>query len=193
MIYLFDNLNWMLFNIFLSFIPIVLVVMIRKKFNIFFHLALFFLWFIFLPNTIYLLTDLEYLPYQIFRSSFYEQALLFIEYGLLASFGVFSYLYSLEPIELVIKKFKVKKGRENLFYIILHLLVAFGVVMGKVQRTHSWYIFTDPQRVLKDVIATISAQNLLYWVLFCAVVINGFFFLFKKYFPVFAMSKKKKK
>ncbi len=193
MIFLYDNLNWMFFNLMLAFLPLILVHFLRKKLNPPIHLVLLFLWLIFLPNTIYLVTDVEYLPYQIFRTGYYEQALLFIEYGLLAAFGVYSYLYSLEPIELVIKKLKVKKGNENVFYIVLHFLVAFAVVMGKVQRTHSWYIFTDPLRVVSDAIKTLSASDLLFWIFFCGVVINGFFFVFKKYFPVFVSKRKRKK
>lgn len=189
--FFYDNLDWMLFNLLLAFIPLVLVYLLRRKAPPPVHFALLFLWFIFLPNTIYLVTDLQYLPYQIFRAGYFEQALLFIEYGLLASFGVYSYLYSLEPIELVIKKLRIKKGSENFFYIILHFLVAFGVVMGKVQRTHSWYVFTDPQRVVNDAMRTLSAPDLIFWVFFCGLVINGFFFTFKKYFPAFVLRRRK--
>ncbi len=189
--FLYDNLNWMLFNLGLALIPLVLVHLLKRKLNSALRIVLLFLWFIFLPNTIYLVTDLEYLPYQIFRTGYLEQAFLFTEYGILTFFGVFSYLYSLEPMEFFIKKIKGGGAGKNAFYIALHTIVAFGVVMGKVQRTHSWYIFTNPQRVVTDAIKTLSANDLVFWIFFCAVVINGFFFVFKKYFPAFAIRKKK--
>lgn len=189
--FVYDNLNWMLFNLMLAIIPLALVCLLRRKQNSYLRFALLFLWFIFLPNTIYLVTDLEYLPYQVFRTGYVEQALLFTEYGILTFFGVFSYLYSLEPFELFIKKRKVKGAGKNVFYITLNTVVAFGVVMGKVQRTHSWYILTDLQRVINDAIRTLSANDLVFWIFFCAVVINGFFFVFKKYFPAFAVREKK--
>jgi uncharacterized membrane protein len=192
MLFLYDNLNWMLFNLVLAFVPIVFVWLLRKKLHPFVHILLLFLWLIFLPNTIYLVTDIEYLPYQIFRSGIVEQALLFIEYGIIASFGVFSYLFSLEPAQLILKKLKFKKTNEKVFYIVLHSLVALGVVMGKVQRTHSWYVFTQPQRVVNDAKATLIASDLFFWVFFCAIVINSFFFVFKKYFPALVSGKKKK-
>lgn len=193
MLFLYDNLNWMLFNLALALVPIILVFLLRKKFPPFVRAALYLLWLLFLPNTVYLVTDIEYLPYQILRAGMFEQGLLFLQYAALAGFGVFSYLYSLEPIGEILKKYKIKGGSTNAIYITLNTLVGFGIVMGKVQRTHSWYVFTDPQRVVRDAVATASVSDLLFWVFFCAVVINGFFFVFRNYFPAVVLRKKKKK
>lgn len=179
-----DNLNWILFNIVLASIPVSLVLLLRKKYHPFVHFGLLLLWLIFLPNTIYLLTDLQYLPYQVMRAGIVEQALLFVEYGLVAILGVTSYMFCLEPAKVIVKKLKIKRGNENIFYIVLHFIVAFGVIMGKVQRTHSWYVFTDFVRVMRDVKATISLPYLLMWVVFFGIIINILFFLFKKYFRV---------
>lgn len=191
MTFLYDNLDWMLFNLVLALVPVLLVFFLRKKFHPLVRYGLFLLWFLFLPNTIYLVTDIEYLPYQVFRSTTFEQALLFIEYGILVSFGIFSYLYSLEPVELMFRKLKIKRRNIDFIYVVIHIAVAFGIVMGKVQRTHSWYVFTEPQRVVNDIRATLSASDLLFWVFFCAVAINASFFVFRRYFP--ALAKKRKK
>lgn len=191
MLFLYDNLHWMLFNVMLALVPMILVWILRKKLHPVLHIIFLIFWFIFLPNTVYLVTDIEYLPYQIYRTTVFEQALLFIEYGILMAFGVYSYLYSLEPLEKILAKMRLKN--KKIVFILIHLLVAFGVVMGKVQRTHSWYVITEPQRVVRDAIATLSASDLIFWVFFCALVINGFYFAFKKYFSAFTSRKKRRK
>ena len=65
--------------------------------------------------------------------------------------------------------------------------------MGKVQRTHSWYIFTEPMKVVQDIMLTLGNIELLTWVLVFGSMINIVFFLFKDYFPPLRNADKKKK
>lgn len=173
----------MAFNTVLAFVPVVLVVVLRQKLSRIVHFAIFLLWLLFLPNTIYLITDLQHMGAQLLRSGMGEQLLLIFQYVTLAVLGVVTYVYGLEPISTVLKIMKVRQVNKDVLYILLNFLVAFGVILGKVQRTHSWYVFTQPQRVVDDVLATFSDMGLMVWVFFIGVVINSFFFLFRKYFP----------
>ncbi len=177
----------MLFNLVLAFVPLFFVVLLRRKLRPFLRWTLLFLWLLFLPNTIYLLTDIQYLPYELFRAAPLEQAMLFVEFGLLISIGVFTYLYSLEPIERILQKKKIKMRLS--VYIFLNCLISFGVVMGKVQRTHSLYLLTSPGRVLIDAYNTLTTRELMLWVFVFAAIITFIFLLFKRYFPAFSGKK----
>lgn len=177
-----DNFSWMLFNTFLAFVPIILVVVLRMRLNQLVHIFVFFLWLVFLPNTIYLVTDLQYLPNQLIKSKIGEQLVLLIQYSVLASFGVMTYVYALEPISKIFKKLHFPEVRREVLYIAVNYIVAFGVMLGKFQRTHSWYIFTDPVRVASDVYKAFNLEQL-GWVFVFGSIVNVLFFLFKDYFP----------
>lgn len=187
-----DNFSWMVFNSLLAFVPIALVILLRRRLNIFLHLVIFFFWLIFLPNSIYLVTDLQHLPYQLLKSPMSEQLVLLLQYATLAALGVMTYVYSLEPISTVFKKLKLPEMRKEVLYIMINYVVSFGVIMGKVQRTHSWYIFTDPLRVFRDAWDTATDGYLLTWVFFFGSIVNIVFFLFKDYFPPLRNKKKKR-
>ncbi len=187
------NFSWMLFNVVLAFIPILLVVVLRRRLNIFVHLIVFFFWLLFLPNTIYLITDLQHLPYQLFRVGMGEQLILLVQFSVLTAFGVMTYVYSLEPIALIFKRLRFPEIKKEILYIVLNYIISFGVILGKVQRTHSWYIFTEPSKVVRDIYLTLTNLELLTWVLVFGSIVNVLFFLFKDYFPPLRNTDKKKK
>jgi uncharacterized membrane protein len=178
------NFGWMMLNALLAFVPIILVIIMRRKLNIILYLALFFLWLIFLPNAVYLITDVQHLPKQLLASNgMLEQLFLLMQYALLAAFGVMTYVYALEPASKVLKRLKFPEVKQEITFIAINYVVAFGVMVGKFQRTHSWYIFTEPQRVVGDVLNTAFNIELLGWVFVFGSIVNVVFFLFKDYFP----------
>lgn len=187
------NFSWMVFNTILAFIPILLVLLLRRRLNIVIHLIVFFFWLLFLPNTIYLVTDLQHLPFQLFRVGMGEQLILLIQFSTLAALGVMTYVYSLEPIALIFRRLKLPDIKREILYIGLNYIISFGVIMGKVQRTHSWYIFTEPGKVVRDLFLTLTNAELLTWVLVFGSIVNVLFFLFKDYFPPLRNTDKKKK
>lgn len=187
------NFSWMVFNTILAFIPILLVVVLRRRLNIVIHLIVFFFWLLFLPNTIYLVTDLQHLPFQLFRVGMGEQLILLIQFSTLAALGVMTYVYSLEPIALIFRRLRLPDIKREILYIGLNYIISFGVIMGKVQRTHSWYIFTEPGKVVRDFFLTLTNAELLTWVLVFGSIVNVLFFLFKDYFPPLRNTDKKKK
>jgi len=183
----------MLFNAVLAFIPIIIVVILRRRSPLIPHLLFFFFWLIFLPNTIYLITDLQHLPFQLLRAQMGEQLLLLLQYSLLTALGVMTYVYSLEPISVIFKRLKFPEIKKEILYIGINYVISFGVILGKVQRTHSWYIFTEPGKVVSDIYLTISNINLLTWVFVFGSIVNIVFFLFKDYFPPLRSLERKKR
>ncbi len=184
----------MVFNAVLAFVPIILVVVLRRRLHLIPHLAIFFFWLLFLPNTLYLETDIQHLPVQLLKSdSLIEQLLLLLQFSTLAALGVMTYVYSLEPFAVIFKRLKFPEMKKEVLFILLNYIVSFGVILGKVQRTHSWYIFTDPMRVYHDILRTVTNMELLTWVFVFGSIVNIIFFLFKDYFSPIRNSDKKKR
>lgn len=186
------NTWWMLFNISLAIIPVILVAIWKKNPPIIIYYPILLPWFLFLPNTIYMVTDLQYLPMQLMKTGMSEQALLIIQYIILTGLGIIMYLFALEPFEYFVKKFKLKSFNKNMVYVIFHFIVAFGVILGKTQRVHSWYIFTDFQRVESGIRTVIQSPYLITWVIIFGIVTNALFFTFKNYFPPLKNKRRKK-
>lgn len=188
-----ENFSWMALNSVLALVPVVLVVVLRHKVPRLANIILFFLWLLFLPNTIYLITDLQHLPAQLLKSKdMTGQAILIIQYVVLAALGVVTYIYALEPVRKYLKSSKKDAFVQNGIYVLLNYIIAFGVILGKVQRTHSWYVFTDPARVTEDIMATITQMHLIVWIIVMGTVTNVLFFLFRNYFPLPHFKKKRK-
>lgn len=185
-----QNLIWMAQNAMLAFVPIILVIILRKKLNTLLYILLFFLWLIFLPNSVYLITDLQHLPNQLIKAKDGEQLLLLIQYAILASLGIMTYAYSLEPISNVFKRLRLPEVRREILYIFINYIIAFGVMVGKFQRTHSWYIFTNPAGTFNDLLKTLTSIELLGWVFVFGSIVNILFFLFREYFPPLREKKK---
>lgn len=183
---IFDyNLTWILLNVFLAFVPVVFTIILRRKMPAILRAFFIFLWLLFLPNTIYLVTDLQWFPSQLLASQMPEQAALFAQYIILTLLGVFTYFFSLEPMGRLIKKMKSDSLNKNTLYIGLNFIIAFAVVLGKIQRTHSVYIFLDPMRVVTDIITTFTSTYLLFWVLVIGISINIIYFTCKSFFRKF--------
>lgn len=151
-----DFLRW---NMFLALIPVVMAIMFwwltnrQNKHPL--RWVILLVWVVFLPNTAYLLTDLVHFSW--FYRSFGVTGIG--QLVLVAGVGIITYLIS---IRLVMADSRLTP--------IIHLLVGIGVVMGRFMRTNSWYVMTDPLRVIQDFIAVIGSPLLL-WVVFLTAFI----------------------
>lgn len=176
------NFSWMFFNLILSLIPVVLVFTLKGKLNQKIRVILLFLWLIFLPNTIYLITDIQYFVHQFKYLNFPEIVISILMYGFVVAMGIVTYMISLKPFENIISNNKSFKKNKVILYILLNLLLAFAVILGKFQRTHSWYIFTQPLRVANDVYMVLTDLGMLICILLFWIIINIIFFTFKNFF-----------
>jgi uncharacterized membrane protein len=188
-----DNFNWMLLNVTLAFIPLILAGLLRRKMKFPLYVVLLLMWMFFLPNTIYLITDMQYFPGQFIKAELFEQVALFIQYILLTFLGVFTYFYGLDPIERAAREHKLSPVTKNTMYIAINFVVAFAVILGKVQRTHSWYIVTDTVRVILDINRTLTTPYLVMWIVAIGVLINVIFFTTHHYFFKISLGEVRKK
>lgn len=181
---LLRNSNWMLENISLAFLGVAIgwtfLYMKKTHFKIFF----FILWLLFVPNTIYLVTDLQYLPKQFINADNFIRLILLAQYVLILFLGVATFILGLRPLEKILSKFK-----KNTFLVIstiavVNFLIAFAVVLGKFQRTNSWYVFTDTQRVIEDSTALLAGPNMVMKIIIFGIFCNILYFSFRKRFKL---------
>ena len=181
----------MVFNLILASIGVGLGYVFLGTKQPLFKFIIFLLWILFLPNTIYLLTDLQHLPDQFYRIDNEYKITLMFQYVLLLSFGIISFVVGLWPLEKFILSFKTRERRQISFYsiILMNFLIGVGVVLGKELRTHSWYVFTDYTRVLEDLKAFISTPVYIVFALSFGILGNLIYFAFNNKFAKYLKKK----
>ncbi|MEI6580641.1 MAG: DUF1361 domain-containing protein [bacterium] len=151
-----DYFFYLLWNIFLAFIPFLISSKLlwyknkEKKYPVIFVLGLT-LWLVVFPNAPYVVTDLIHLIASTFVPLWINVILLFSS----AWIGIFLGIISLFHIEQIILPWF---GRITTDLIILGviLLSSFGVYLGRFLRWNSWDIFLQPKAILNDFIDIFS-------------------------------------
>ncbi len=175
-----NNLPWMTTNILLALIPVYAGFLFTQTRNIIFKVLFGIMWLAFVPNTIYILTDLIHLPRQLSRLPHSVAPLLFLEYFLLEFIGIVCFILAIYPVERYVvsslKKYRLKSVH---FIISLNFLIAFGVTLGRFQRTNSWELLTNFSRVVEDVIQIVTTPLMLLFILLFGVTANLIYYLFR--------------
>lgn len=144
----------MMFNVFLAMLAVAFGWMMLFIKNRLLFGILLVLWVLFLPNTIYILTDVIHIPYQLQNIPQILVPYVVMQYLLLGICAIVTFLLGIYPIEflLITKRFHLNKRRKVTFVLLFNALIAFGVVIGRFQRTNSWEVFTNPLKVIQDFI-----------------------------------------
>jgi uncharacterized membrane protein len=174
------NINWMSLNILLACLGVLFGLLFVYFKDWWLKIPLFILWLLFVPNTIYLVTDLQHFPRQFYAAtSIPEQFILFMQYVMIFGFGIITYLFGMYPLQ---KIFPIFRRRPNPLFMpvvaIFNTLIAFGVALGKVERTHSVYLFTQPGRVLSDIGSLLMRENAIITIIVFSLLCNVVFFSF---------------
>ncbi len=159
-IFLF-NLNWMSFNILLAAISVVfgwLAYTTKQKF-----LKIMFLgiWIFFLPNTLYIFTDLLHLPRQFAKSDMFLRTVIILQYLILEAIGFASFILAVLPFEKILKQTMQNEKKHFITFslIALNFIVGFGIVLGRIKGANSGEIFTETERIVTQSIGILSSVN----------------------------------
>lgn len=179
-----DNMWWMIWNLFLAILPLIFLWWYGETKHETFKVVSAILWFLFLPNSIYVVTDLIHTFRQFPRTDLLGQLLLSIQYFVLVGGGLLCFLWGLYPFEKKLHSFKqFKKGNRYLVpYIVitLNMLFGFAMMLGRVERSNSWDIFFAPYQVFKDVTHLLNTPEYLFISILFGLFTNFFYFLFRK-------------
>ncbi len=153
------NMQWMIYNVVLAIIPVVLGFLMLKFRSKKLKITIGLVWFAFLPNTIYMLTDINHLLEQWNQVSNSYKPLLVFQYVSLMIFAVITFISAQYPFEKILKRdFKLGSIPRTIILIIVDFLVAFGVILGGIERVNSWQIVTDPKSVLQNISILFHSQ-----------------------------------
>lgn len=180
------NLSWMAVNVLLALAGVILGVLFLKSRNVVLKIIFLFLWLLFVPNTIYLLTDIQYFPEQWIKLGSDSQVFLIIQYLSLILLGVLTFIFGLYPLEKFLTNSRIKKNKKFiiLLLIIINYVMAFAVALGKLERVNSWDIFIDPNRVINSSLDILSSSQIIVGILLFGSLGNAIYFSIKRIFKI---------
>lgn len=182
----FDEIysGWILWNLFLAFIPLVLSFwLFRRK-----AISRSLLWWIalivfvaFLPNAPYVLTDIIHLIRGVQPSlSPWIVALVVIPVHLFAMLSGFEAYV----VCLINQGYYLKRQRVGQFVVwaelIVHALCAIGVYLGRFRRFNSWDLVTDPGSVLVRTVNDLTERRPLFVIFIIFVILTVFYWIMKQ-------------
>jgi uncharacterized membrane protein len=155
--------GWIIWNLFLAFIPLALSFWLyrrKSKVRSLLWWVAFVVFFAFLPNAPYLLTDIIHLIRATrMGTSAFVLVLIFIPLHLFAILAGFqAYVISVMNQSSYVRRIGAAK------YVvwselITHALCAIGVYMGRFRRFNSWDLATDPGNVLLVTLDDLTARK----------------------------------
>ena len=158
-IFVFKTLypSYLSWNLLLAFIPYLIAIYlaqtIKRKGKTWKWTRglLVFLWLIFFPNCIYLITDFVHLYQQTYLPVWFDIAEIF-SFTFIGFLLGFLSLYKIEKI--ITKKFNSKY---SIAFIITSIFLAdIGVYMGRNLRWNSWDLFVHPWQIITNVIYNLA-------------------------------------
>jgi uncharacterized membrane protein len=164
---------FLIWNLFLAWVPLLVLLPLTPKRHPVIKIILFVLWFIFLPNTLYTITDLQHIGYS---SNFILYWLdIFLLFGV-AVLGTWLGLVGLERAE---EKLTLFYGRRIALTTraTAIILIGFGIYLGRFPRLNSWYIFMDPLSVWTTIIESIGRIFTNHYYLFFVCLFSVFYWI----------------
>lgn len=139
-------------NLLLAWIPYAISVLFNRivheqKWN---QALVFFCWFIFFPNALYLLTDLIHLENESNIPKWFDAVLLFSA-SLLGLFLAFVSLFRVERYLILL----FERKRAGMIVLFILFFGSFGVYLGRFLRWNSWDIIRNPIGLATDMIERI--------------------------------------
>lgn len=139
---------FLVWNLFLAAVPYILAIYInQKKTKGLKLIGLSIIWLLFLPNSLYIITDLKHFHERPPVPEWFDCLLLFSYSTLALLLGLLSF-YTMNE---VLKKYSAK-SIQHTSIVFVSLLSGFGVYLGREERWNSWDLFTNPISLLSECI-----------------------------------------
>jgi uncharacterized membrane protein len=169
------------FNILLALVAVLFGWLMKKTTLKSLRIIFGVIWIVFLPNTLYLVTDIVHL----FRNMHHVQGgyklILIFQYFLLLLIGVITYMAAVYPAEKLARE-KMKRN-QTVFVLLINMLVSFGIILGRVKRVNSWYFITNLPRVLHASAQILTSLHLVL-LIFCFTLVSTLLYLaVRAWFP----------
>lgn len=173
----------MTFNSFLAVLAVVFAYIFLRAKNSILKVISGILWLLFLPNTIYMFTDLLHILYQWERVQGWEKAVVALEFIVLQIIGFVTFILAFRPFEVILKWLKYNDKKRVWATVAFNFIIAFGIVLGRVERVNSWDAFVAGDRLLNAVLNVFTSPELVGLTILFGLFCNFFYFLFRD--PIF--------
>jgi uncharacterized membrane protein len=142
-------------NLFLAFVPWWISNNLKKVENLgFVHVPLLIIWLLFLPNSLYILTDLFHLKPRDPFPLWYDLVLV-LSFALI---GMIVFLQSLKDMFNILQKY-LKPVYLTIITPIIFWLISFGLYLGRYLRFNSWNVVNHPFRLLRQSIDVVFEKD----------------------------------
>jgi uncharacterized membrane protein len=174
-----DNVSWMIYNLYLAVLPMIFSLFLFKMPNKWMTYFVAALWLLYLPNTIYVFTDLQHLVEQWSQVGSIEKIVLLIQYAILEVIGLACFLIAFHPWEKILQKYTVS-NRQFIFGLIgINFLIGFAMVLGRIERVNSWDVLLNPLWVITSSWHVLTSYQMLGLTILFGIFSNLFYFLFR--------------
>ena len=161
--YLLLSVIWMSWNVFLAGVAILMGQLIARYKTSPWVAALLITWLLFLPNTLYMITDGMYVFYPEFAILTGPHLVLgVLFYATIVALAPYTFVHAILP---VIRAYQSRLSSlppliRYLIALIFGTLIGIGITMGRFARTNSWHVITQPIRVIEDLYDTVRSPEL---------------------------------
>lgn len=174
------NTSWMTFNLFLAVLPVLFSFFLFRKTHKLIQFVAFLLWFLFLPNTVYVITDLIHLIRQWGYFDSIGKIVLFLQYTIFLAIGLICFLIAFAPWERIFKKY-ISSNILVLFCLIaINFVIGFAMVLGRTERLNSWDIFVAPLSVIESSVRILTSYDQVMLIILLSLFSNFFYFFFRE-------------
>lgn len=157
--YFLFNVVWMSWNLVLAWVAIVLANIAQKTRTSLHRIMILIVWMLFVPNTLYLVTDVIH----VFNQRFSMMTPGFISagivwYALIIALGPYTLYRAVRPV-LDMYRSDLRRFPYPIRMTLIAIFasaVGFAIAIGRFQRTNSWYVFTQPMRVFEDIMRSFT-------------------------------------
>ncbi len=178
----------MSYNISLAILAVLLGYFFLQINNKVFKVIIGFFWLLFLPNTIYIFTDLLHIIDQWVEVAGFEKIILFVQYAVLEIIGAVTFILASRPFEVFLQRIRFGKNEKVFLIILFNFLIAFGILLGRVERINSWDVLFAIHKVWEATVNIFTAFELIGLMLLIGLFCNFFYFLFRD--PIFRLFQK---
>lgn len=171
-----ENITWLVWNLSLAAVPVFAAYRLNKTMHSGIRILLAVVWLLFVPNSLYMLTDVIHIVGQFGMINKYVDVFLFLWYTITITLGVSCYAWSTEWMMQYVHT-HITHNRHMLYAmgIVINVLIGIGIAMGRFARTNSWYVATQPIRVVHDAFSIFTCSYALWFVFAFAVGGMGIF------------------
>lgn len=186
------HIGW---NLFLAFVPLILsVLLFRDRGRGLFWWLGVGVFLAFLPNAPYTLTDIIHFIAKIRVEPplpIWAIVLLMLEFGLYFLAGFQAYVLSL----LNLNDYLQRVGARNWILpleLLVNMLCAIGIYLGRFQRLNSWNIVTKPEKLFHQLVEDYTNRLPLYVTAIIFVVITVLYYIVKNINLLLIQSRRRK-